>query len=279
MYVRSMVVADLQGAVAALGAAFEQVAACEVDLATRAELVDVLDELETLWCRLPAVRHRLLTRLQAEATAPQLGAKSWKDVLAIRWRISTGEAHRRLTEAALLAPRQALTGPSLPPALPATALAQAQGWIHGEHVEVIRKAIDKLPGFIDPSTREQFEVDLVRTAVGVGPKELKDIAERRLFLLDQDGPEPDDSERARKRAVTRHKQRRDAMTDLTATLTPQAWAVWEAIFAKYAPRGCVIPMIPNRARPGRRRRPRSTTITAAWPNANTTRCSPSGASR
>ncbi len=44
--------------------------------------------------------------------------------------------------------------------------------------------------------------DLVRTAVGVGPKELKDTAELRLFLLDQDGPAPDDAERARKRGVS-----------------------------------------------------------------------------
>ncbi|UUO01453.1 hypothetical protein M4D79_23780 [Mycolicibacterium novocastrense] len=52
-----------------------------------------------------------------------MGAKSWKEVLRVRWRISTSEANRRLSEAALLAPRQAVTGPSLPPALPATAVA------------------------------------------------------------------------------------------------------------------------------------------------------------
>ncbi|AFM19004.1 protein of unknown function DUF222 [Mycolicibacterium chubuense NBB4] len=245
MYVRSMVVGDLQGAVTALLGAFDEVADCGIDLATSAELVGVLDELETLWCRLPAVRHRLLARLQTETTPQQLGAKSWKDVLALRWRISTSEAHRRLTDTALLAPRQAVTGPSLPPVLPATAAAQAQGLINGEHVEVIRKAVHRLPGFVDTATREQFEVDLVRTAVGVGPKELHDTAERTLFLLDQDGPEPDDTERARTRAVVKHKQRRDAMTDLTATLNPQAWAVWEAIFAKYAAPGMCNPDDPH----------------------------------
>ncbi len=83
--------------------------------------------------------------------------------------------------------------------LAATAAAQARGLITAEHVEVIRKAIHKLPGFVDAATRDQFEVDLVRTAVGVGPKELRDLAELTLFLLDQDGPAPDDAERARKR--------------------------------------------------------------------------------
>ncbi|OBI54651.1 hypothetical protein A5667_25175 [Mycolicibacterium fortuitum] len=60
----------------------------------------------------------------------------------------------------------------------------------------------RLPGFVDAATAEQFEADLVRVAVGVGPNELKDTAELRLFLLDQDGPEPDDAERARKRGLS-----------------------------------------------------------------------------
>lgn len=125
--------------------------------------------------------------------------------------------------------------------LPATAAAQAHGLINAEHVEVIRRAVDKLPGRVDGATGERFEVDLVGTAVGNGPKELKDTAEHTLFLLDQDGPEPDDTERARTRAVTKHKQRSDGMVDLAARLTPQAWAVREAILAKYAAPGMCNP--------------------------------------
>ena len=59
-------------------------AACEVDLLTRAELVAALDDLETLSCQLPAMSHRLLARLQVETTAEEMGAKNWKQVLAIR---------------------------------------------------------------------------------------------------------------------------------------------------------------------------------------------------
>ncbi len=125
-----------------------------------------VDELETVSCQLPAVSHRLLARLQVEATPQQMGATSWTEVLSVRWRISRSEANRRLTEAALLAPRPSVTGP----ALPATAAAQRLGLINAEHVEVIRKALDKLPGFVDTVTREQFEVDLVRIAVGPAPK-------------------------------------------------------------------------------------------------------------
>jgi hypothetical protein len=231
----------LRAAVAAVRAAFDELAACQIDPLTRSDLVEALDELETLGCRLPAVNARLLARLQTEATPQQMGAKSWKEVLSVRWRISTGEAHRRLGEASLLATRQPVTGPALPPVLHATAVAQAQGLINAEHVSVIGKAVKKLPGFVDQTTREQFEVTLVRAAVGNGPKELRDAAELMLFLLDQDGPEPDDLERGRKRGLTKHKQRADGMVDLSVTMTPEAWAVWEPIFAKYAAPGMCNP--------------------------------------
>ena len=62
---------------------------------------------------------------------------------------------------------------------------------------MIRDALKRLPSWVDTLTRSQFEVDLVRVAVGVGPKELRETADLRLFLLDQDGPEPDDTERER----------------------------------------------------------------------------------
>jgi hypothetical protein len=121
------------------------------------------------------------------------------------------------------------------------AAAQSAGLITGEHVGVIRDAIKHLPSWVDTVTAAQFEVDLVRVAAGVGPKELRETAALRLFLLDQDGPEPDDADRARKRHVTTKAQGRDAMTAASANFTPEAWAVWEVLFAKYAAPGMCNP--------------------------------------
>ncbi|MGV0800766.1 DUF222 domain-containing protein, partial [Mycolicibacterium elephantis] len=115
MYVRSMSGSGLQVAMAELRAAYEQVAACDVSLLTRPDLLAALGELETLSCQLPTIGQRLLARLQTETTPGEMGAKSWKEVLRVRYRISTSEANRRLTQAELLAPRQAVTGPALPP--------------------------------------------------------------------------------------------------------------------------------------------------------------------
>ena len=102
--------------------------------------------------------------------------------------------------------------------LPYIASAQAHGAINREHVKVVRDAMKRIP---PRSTRDppQIESDLARTAIGVGPKALKDNAERTLFLLDQDGPEPDDTERARRRGVTKAPQRSEN-TPLNGNLTP-----------------------------------------------------------
>ena len=97
-------------AVANLCAAYAAVDACELDALTRTEVLSVMDDLETLACRMPTQSHRLLARLQAETTPREMGAKSWNEVLRIRWRLSTGEASRRLHEAADLAARTSLVG-------------------------------------------------------------------------------------------------------------------------------------------------------------------------
>ncbi|MBY0290903.1 MAG: DUF222 domain-containing protein, partial [Mycobacteriaceae bacterium] len=117
MYVRSMLATPVQVAMAALRSAHESLAACDLEMLTHRELLDVLDGLETLNCQLPTQWHRALARLQAETTPKELGAKNWKDVLRIRWRISATEANRRLAEAQVLGPRRALTGEPLAPVL------------------------------------------------------------------------------------------------------------------------------------------------------------------
>ncbi len=141
----------------------------------------------------------------------------------------------------VLGPRRTLTGEPLAPVLAATAAAQAAGLINGEHVDKIRDAMNHIPGLVDTPTREQIETELVRLAAGVGPTELKKAADRVLFLLDQDGPEPDDTERARKRGLHVSPQRRDGTVDVKGTLTPEAWAIYEAIFAKTAAPGMCNP--------------------------------------
>jgi hypothetical protein len=67
-------------AVAALRAAYDTLAACDLDALTVPELL-ALDDLEALSCQLPTQLHRVLARLQVDTTPHQLGAKSWRNVL------------------------------------------------------------------------------------------------------------------------------------------------------------------------------------------------------
>ena len=127
--------------------------------------------------------------------------------------------------------------------------------------------MDKVPGFVDAPTRAQIEVDLVRTAVGVGPKELKNTADRTLFLLDQDGPEPDEHERARKRGVSISKQRPDATTTLAGISPPKRRPSGRRSSPSTPPRACATPTTRTPAPQAHRHKLKSTTTTAAWPSA------------
>jgi hypothetical protein len=149
-------------------------------------------------------------------------------------RISGDEARKRLADAEQLGPRTALSGEPLSPVLARTAVAQADGAIGAEHIRIIRKFMDKLPLWVDVTTREQSEVTLVRTAVGLDPDALRECAGRLMNLIDQDGPLPDDAERARRRYFTRGKQGPDGMSPANGNLNPQARATFEPIFAKLA---------------------------------------------
>jgi hypothetical protein len=230
-------------AVAEIRAAYDQLAELPVDDLTPPELLAVLGELETLTRQLPTQSHRILARLQREASPTELGAKSWRDVVSGRLRISGKEATRRLADARELGPRTALSGQAQAPLLAKTAAAQADGSIGAEHVAILRGFFTQLPGWVDLTTREQAETTLVRIGVGLGPDELGKAAAHLGVLIDQDGPVPDDAERARRRSLTLGPQRADGMSKLTGWVDPLWRATWEPILAKLA--------APGHGQPGR----------------------------
>src|SRR5215218_787753 len=94
-------------AIAAYAAAAAQLAQLDCDPFTHTELLDLLNELETVTWQLPTVSHRIIARLQREASPVELGAKSLKAVLTQRLRISAKDAGRRLDDATELGPRTA----------------------------------------------------------------------------------------------------------------------------------------------------------------------------
>jgi hypothetical protein len=201
---------------------------------------------ETLKCAGEAVDHQILAAAQTQATAKEIGAKDWPEVLHVRLRVSREEARRRVRDCDHLGPRSAITGEALGPVWELVAAALAEGAINTEHVAVITNFFTKVPLWAaDPVTMAQCEADLVADARVKTPEDLRKVAADLLYRLDQDGPEPNDDEPDPKRSFVMGKQRPDGRTDVTAELDPEGRAYWEVLFEKYAAPGMCNPADPH----------------------------------
>ncbi|MUL48751.1 DUF222 domain-containing protein [Mycobacterium sp. CBMA293] len=205
------------------------------------ELLEVQSRRERLRCAAEAVDHRILAALAAQTTPKEIGAKNLAEVLRIRLHISAEEARRRVRDMENLGPRSGLTGEVLPPLWEDAARAQSAGAINAEHIGVIGHFMAHLPTWVDPTTRTQCEQSLVAGARHQTPEELRAAAKNLLYQLDQDGPEPDDTERDRRRGIRMGHQRSDGTSEISGTLDPEARAYWEAIYEKLAAPGMCNP--------------------------------------
>jgi len=219
----------------------EKVAALMLDALTHAELLELQHRREVVARSMPAVDHKIISRLAAEADPKALGGTSLVDVLATKLGISKVEARQRIKQAELLGPRRAMTGEPLAPKLPNTAAAQAGGRIGAEHVRIVEKFFADLPSHIDCHTRELAEADLARIATSLGPTQFRAAADRLALLFNQNGDAPDDAEPARRRYLTIDKQGIDGMSRIDGLLDPEARAALDAVLAKWAAPGMCNP--------------------------------------
>ena len=241
MEARTFAVEAVMTALDALDAAWDTLAAHPVVGLNAPQALAALDRLEIHRRRLPAVEHALITQAQSQAGATEMGAKSWRAVLSNRLGISASDAGRRITEAAALGPRRAVSGEALAPQLASTAAAQARGEIGSDHISVIRDFMDQLPADVDVGTRAEAEAQLAQLAGGLTPEGLRKVARRLMGYLDQDGTLNDEREHARKRGITLGNQELDGMSRLTGWVDPELRATLDAIFAKLAGPGYCNP--------------------------------------
>lgn len=228
---------EVSSAVDAILAGVAALQAASVEELSHREIITELSRVSAATWMLPAVEHRLLNRLVSETEPHRLGESSWTKVLRTALRVSGKDARRRLREAAHLGPRRGLSGQPLPPVWEATAAAQARGAIGPEHVAVIAAFHKRLPGWVDLDTREVADAQLAGLAAGLGPEVLDAAAGELLMMIDQDGPQPSESEQAHHRGITLGKQQRDGTRSIRGRLDAETGAYWEAIFAKQAAPG------------------------------------------
>ncbi len=237
--------AAVEEAYAAYEAAHARLASLDYTGLDVRTLLELQSRRETLKCAAEAVDHQILAAAQTQATAKEIGAKDWPEVLHVRHRISREEARRRVRDTDNLGPRSAITGEALGPVWELVAAAVAEGAINAEHVAVITWFFGKVPLWAaDPVTMAQCETDLVADARVKTPEDLRRAAADLLYRLDQDGPEPDD-EPDPKRSFVMGKRRPDGRTDVTAQLDPEGRAYWEVLFDKYAAPGMCNPADPH----------------------------------
>ena len=239
-------------ALATMVTGYQQMAAASIDRLTHAELLTLLEQLETLTRQMGSQSHRILTRLQREASPIELGSTSWRQVLTDHLRLSKKDAQQRLDAAAALGPRVSLSGQALGPRLPKVAAAHAAGTIGAEHVTVIGEFFAKLPEHVSAADRDVCEHALLAHAATTGPDQLAKLATDLIAYFDQDGPPPHDDDadgdgdgEAEHTPPTRTldvgKQHPDGTVQITGRLSAQTWAYLEPILAKYAAPGMCNP--------------------------------------
>jgi len=160
--------------------------------------------------------------------------------LANRLRITPGDAHRRVAEAADLGERRALTGETAAAVVDRDRPAQRAGRIGAGHVRVIRDFFEHLPCWVDIATQEKVEAKLARLSTQHRPDQVTKLAHKLMDCLNPDGDFTDE-DRARKRGVILGKQDEDGMSRISGYITPEARAGVEAVWAKWAARASAIP--------------------------------------
>jgi hypothetical protein len=167
-----------------------------------AELLELGREVEVLRRRLDCFDHRLVAELDTRGLADRELLRSTPALLAQLFTISPGEASRRARESRELAPGVTPSGAPVPPGRPELAQAREAGAISGDHVQLVLRALDRLPGSLAPSVVAEAETVLTEYARVLPPPELAKAATRLVNTLDPDGRFTDDLDRRRRRSLT-----------------------------------------------------------------------------
>ncbi len=215
-------------AVGLLTTAIDALTSLDLTMLDREALLGLARAVETQRCRLPVVDHRLVAELDSRGVAFELGCASTAALLRTALRLAPADAKARVSAAADLGPRRAVSGEALPPLFACVAAAQAEGAISARHAKVIVEAIDELPAQAQAEHAAAIEERLVADARAFDPAQLCRLARRIVAIVDPDGTLADDRHHERRRGATLS-HNGDGSGELRAHLTPSALAVWEAV--------------------------------------------------
>jgi len=189
------------------------------------ELLDIVRVAERARRQLEAFDAVLIAELEARNVAGRLVMRGSKQVLSGLLNLSPAESSSRVRHAHELGPRLSLSGEVLPPVLPLTASARAEGAITARHVDVIIRAMTTLRAASLPvEEQQQAEAFLVEQAHCFDPGTLSGIVRQLIDTLDPDGRLADEQSQRRRRFLS-CLPRGDGMYRLTADLDTETAAL------------------------------------------------------
>jgi hypothetical protein len=229
---------EIGAALDAVDAAQDRLRATGTELVGNAFRVEMADRLETQQRVHRALSYRMFGEIADPPDGPEdpalpAGAVA-SQLLWKRLRITPAEVRRRFRVAARIRPRRSLTGPTLAPELPELAAAAEAGTLGEDHIREICRALDVLPGHVPAALRDTAERVLVRQA---GQYDAQIVAAAGARIAEHVNPDGlfDDHDRARRRALTLHRQGPDGMSRLSGWLDPETRAYLEAVGAAVRP--------------------------------------------
>lgn len=211
-------------------AELRELASDEVGTAFRVAMAERLEDQER-------TNRGLMYRVFGELSRPpdEAGAHpGWMDNVWARVRIAPNEIRRRVKLAELIRPRRSLTGPPLPPELPAVAEAVERGAIGEDHLRIIVHRLKKLPRVVSEQDRADVQTSLVREATKSDAEMVRMVGRRIDEIFNPDG-DYDEEDRARRRGLQLGAQGRDGMSRLSGWIDPETRCYVEAVTAATRP--------------------------------------------
>jgi len=187
------IIADLDTAVAAIEVAADamrKVRDTQFLSFTDPELLDLAHHLEHLSHLVYTAQIHLVADLHHRGTAGTRGCTSTAALLHDTLAISPTEAKTRVNTARAVIAQETTTGALLDPKLPALRAAVDTGTLGNEQIRIIETTMRKLPGTVDPVTRNSCEHTLVDHGRTMDPHQLAGLARKIRFICDPDG-DPD----------------------------------------------------------------------------------------
>jgi hypothetical protein len=188
-----------------------------------AEVVECLRDREAVIRRVLAEQLAYVAEAERRGLYADSGARSARVWLRRLLNLSEEDAKRRVEVACAVEDRVALDGSPLPAELPATAEVLRDGEISLAHARAIHDGMGKLPSWASAQERADAEELLAREAWTFSPKQVRALAERVRYLMDQDGALADEDRQVQRREL-HFGVGRDGMTVLKGRLDRETGA-------------------------------------------------------